>query len=255
MKKIVRSRFFLFIIFKCRVGCTAFENVFYIYPMEKVNIKLQVERLMFFSDAVIAIAMTLLIIEIKAPHINNHNNAEVSKSLGELVPKFVSFFISFFVIAIYWKAHHHLFGFVTAYTDKLTWLNILFLLTIVTMPFSSAFYSENFGLNLPYAIYCFNILLTGLLNCWMVRYISDKKSNLSSVSGDSHWRKYHTLRSLVAPMVFGLSMMISFYSMGLSRLCFIIIFPVIYFINRHYNKRQPVKKHAKAVTAAGPDLV
>ena len=83
--------------------------------------------------------MTLLIIEIKAPHISNYSNTDLNKNLQDLVPKFVSFFISFFVIAIYWKAHHHLFGFVTAYTYKLIWINILFLLSIVLNAFFISF--------------------------------------------------------------------------------------------------------------------
>ncbi len=212
--------------------------------MEKANSKLQIERLLFFSDAVIAIAMTLLIIEIKAPHIPDHSTVEVQKSLLDLIPKFVSFFISFFVIAIYWKAHHHLFGFVTRYTDKLIWINILFLLTIIIMPFSSAFYSENFSLNIPYAFYCFNIFSTGLLNCWLIRYISSKNENISTVSGNSDWRKYHTLRSLVAPMVFFLSILLSFYSTSISRLSFIIIFPLIFSLNRHYKKLNKISNNS-----------
>jgi uncharacterized membrane protein len=202
--------------------------------MEENNNKLQIERLLFFSDAVIAIAMTLLIIEIKAPHIENNSNSEVIKNINELIPKFVSFFISFFVIAIYWKAHHHLFGYVKKYTDKLIWLNILFLLSIVLMPFSSAFYSENFHLNIPYAIYCMNIFVTGLLNCWIIRYISSEKAKIATVSGNNLWRKYYTLRSLVAPLIFFLSMILSFYSTNLSRVCFILIFPVIYLLEHKY---------------------
>jgi uncharacterized membrane protein len=202
--------------------------------MEENNNKLQIERLLFFSDAVIAIAMTLLIIEIKAPHIENNSNAEVIKNINEIIPKFVSFFISFFVIAIYWKAHHHLFGYVKKYTDKLIWLNILFLLSIVLMPFSSAFYSENFHLNIPYAIYCMNIFVTGLLNCWIIRYISSEKAKIATVSGNNLWRKYYTLRSLVAPLIFFLSMLLSFYSTNLSRVCFILIFPVIYLLEHKY---------------------
>lgn len=202
--------------------------------MEENNNKLQIERLLFFSDAVIAIAMTLLIIEIKAPHIENNSNSEVIKNINELIPKFVSFFISFFVIAIYWKAHHHLFGYVKKYTDKLIWLNILFLLSIVLMPFSSAFYSENFHLNIPYAIYCMNIFVTGLLNCWIIRYISSEKAKIATVSGNNLWRKYYTLRSLVAPLIFFLSMLLSFHSTNLSRVCFILIFPVIYLLEHKY---------------------
>lgn len=207
--------------------------------MEQPNTKLQIERILFFSDAVIAIAITLLIIEIKAPHILDHtDHPEVNHVFNELVPKFVSFLISFFVIAIYWKAHHQLFGFLTNYNDTLIWINTLFLLTIVIMPFSSAFYSENFGYNLAYAIYCFNIVLTGLLNCWLVSYISSGKRKISLVSGNKPWRKYHVLRSLVAPMVFALSMLLSFYSAGLSRMSFVVIFPIIYLLNRNYKKQK-----------------
>jgi uncharacterized membrane protein len=104
------------------------------------------------------------------------------------------------------------------------------------MPFSSAFYSENFHQNIPYAVYCINIIFTGLLNCWLVRYIASGKENLSVVAGNKVWRKYQTLRSLVAPLVFFLSMLLAFYSTGLSRLSFIIIFPLIYLLNRNYKR-------------------
>ena len=203
--------------------------------MQKTDNKLQLERILFFSDAVIAIAMTLLIIEIKAPHIIGLPNEQFNETINELVSKFVSFIISFFVIAIYWKAHHHLFGFAKNYTDTLIWINILFLLTIVIMPFSSAFYSENFGSNIAYSVYCINIIFTGLLNCWLVKYISSGHQVLATVSGNRAWIKYYTLRSLVAPMVFFVSMLLSFYSTFLSRLCFLAIFPLIFFLNRKYH--------------------
>ncbi|TXF74936.1 TMEM175 family protein [Chryseobacterium sp.] len=206
--------------------------------MEKTNNKLQIERILFFSDAVMAIAMTLLIIEIKAPHLHDHSSAEMKRSLNELIPKFISFLVSFFVIALYWKAHHYVFGFVTKYTDRLIWINILFLLSIVIMPFSSAFYSENFSLPVPYSIYCLNIAVTGMLNCWLICYVSSGKHGLSTLSGDRNWRRYHTLRSLVAPVIFLLSIALSFYSVLLSRLCFVFIFPVIYLLNYYFKKKE-----------------
>lgn len=198
--------------------------------MEKTDQKFQIERLLFFSDAVMAIAMTLLIIEIKPPHISGLTNHEALESMRSLIPKFIAFFISFFVIAIYWRAHHHLFGFVNKYTDKLIWLNILFLLSIVLMPFSSAFYSENFDVHIPYFVYCSNIVIAGFLNCWLVRYISDTKDIISSVAGNILWRRYFTYRSLVAPSVFMISLFISIYSFNLSRVIFIVIFPLLYLL-------------------------
>ncbi len=199
---------------------------------------MQLERILFFSDGVMAIAITLLIIEIKAPHfVDYHDSDKINEFFGELIPKFISFLISFFVIAIYWKAHHHLYGFVNSFTDKLIWINMLFLLTIVILPFTTAFYSENVGYNLAYAIYCFNVFLIGLINYWLVRYISSNKTKVSLVSGDVVWRKYYTWRSLVAPLVFFLSMFFSFYSNILSRMSFLLIFPIIYFLNKNYRKK------------------
>ena len=212
--------------------------------MNAVNTKTQIDRLLFFSDAVIAIAITLLIIEIKAPVIGElSTHEEKVHVLNELLPKFISFLIGFFVIAIYWKSHHYLFGFITGYTDKLIWINTLFLLSIVLMPFSSAFYSENFSYNIAYAVYCLNIIMTGLLNCWLVMYLSNSKSSISTVAGNTSWRRHHISRSLVAPATFLLSLLISFYSVGMSRLAFLVIFPVIFILNRRYKKeRKPVKK-------------
>lgn len=202
--------------------------------MQHPNNKIQVERLLFFSDAVIAIAITLLIIEIKAPHLGGHG--ESGENLLSLIPKFIAFLISFFVIAIYWKAHHHLLGFITTYSDKLIWINTFFLLTIVIMPFSSALYSENFGLNTAYAVYCANIILTGILYCWLVRCVSAATPAISTVAGNSAFKIYYTLRGLIPPLVFLLSLLLSYWSPSLSRICFVLIFPLIELARRKYGK-------------------
>ena len=104
----------------------------------------QLERLILFSDAVFAIAITLLIIEIKVPEIHKEELSELTvlQALAQLAPKFAGFLVSFLLIGQYWVMHHRMFGFVINYTERLIWLNILLLLTIVLMPFSTAFYSE-----------------------------------------------------------------------------------------------------------------
>jgi uncharacterized membrane protein len=119
----------------------------------------RVERLVLFSDAVFAIAITLLIIEIKAPEIKGHIITEHSflEELALLTPKFLGVLFSFFIIGLYWFIHHRMFGYVITYNGKLIWLNLLFLFSIVLMPFSTAVYSEYSSpeyINLisPYAI-------------------------------------------------------------------------------------------------------
>ena len=104
----------------------------------------QLERMILFSDAVFAIAITLLVIELKVPEINRAELTEgkLLNALAHLIPKFIGFIISFMFIGIYWVVHHRLFGFVINYTPKLLRLNLLFLFAVALMPFSTAFYSE-----------------------------------------------------------------------------------------------------------------
>ena len=98
----------------------------------------QLERLILFSDAVFAIAITLLVIEIKIPELHEGvSDAAILLSLKHLIPKFVGFIISFAIIGTYWTIHHRLFGFVINFDKKLLLLNLLFLFFIVLMPFST----------------------------------------------------------------------------------------------------------------------
>ena len=95
------------------------------------NEELGLERIVFFSDAVMAIAITLLAIDLKVPEIAaSVAAAELPGALSELAPRFMSFIISFFVIGIYWMSHHRYFRFIKRYDGGLIVLNLLFLVSI-----------------------------------------------------------------------------------------------------------------------------
>ena len=165
----------------------------------------QLERLILFSDAVFAIAITLLVIEIKIPEIHEKpvtDNAVLHK-LAELIPKFVGFLVSFFLIGQYWIVHHRMFSFVIDFTDRLIWLNILFLFAIALMPFSTGFYSEYVlrGVITPVIFYTANIALLGFTNFLMWRYLSDQKNNLTENLTPA-LSKYFSLRALTVPTIF-----------------------------------------------------
>lgn len=111
----------------------------------KTKKEFQMERMILFSDAVFAIAITLLIIEIKIPEITHPvTEQKLLDALAFIVPKFISFIVSFFLIGLYCTIHHSIFGYVIDYTSKLLWINLLFLFGIVLMPFSTSFFSEHF---------------------------------------------------------------------------------------------------------------
>ena len=142
----------------------------------------QLERIILFSDAVFAIAITLLVLEIKVPHVGEDINNSLINILIGMTPKFIGFFISFFVIGQYWIVHHKLFGFVDDYNGGLLWLNLIFLLSIVLMPFSTALYSENIKTTLSFVIYCSNIFASGIIAFVLWRYIGSAKRNLSELN-------------------------------------------------------------------------
>jgi uncharacterized membrane protein len=168
----------------------------------------QLERLILFSDAVFAIAITLLVIEIKVPSFNEGelltNNALLHK-LAELIPKFIGFLVSFLLIGQYWIVHHRMFGYVINFTDRLIWLNIFFLFSVALMPFSTGFYSEYVMRNpitiAPIIFYTVNIALIGILNYAMWRYISNPKRAISE-NLSQPMARFFSVRALAVPVIF-----------------------------------------------------
>ena len=105
----------------------------------------QVERMAFFSDAVFAIAITLLVIEFKVPHITGDTTFDDAlKQLSDLKYLFVATLLSFYLITYYWRTHHQLFKYIHNYDNKLITVNMLMLLPIIFTPFTTAFFAESF---------------------------------------------------------------------------------------------------------------
>ena len=167
----------------------------------------QLERLILFSDAVFAIAITLLVIELKVPEIEKDvlTEGKLLQALAHMIPKFFGFILSFMFIGIYWTVHHRLFGYVINYTPKLLRLNLLFLFAVALMPFSTAFYSEYVMKHVitPVFFYTGNIIILGFFNLLMWRYISNPKNKLSEGLSQAN-AKYFSLRAIVVPVMFTL---------------------------------------------------
>ncbi len=128
------------------------------------------ERLIFFSDAVFAIAITLLIIEVHAPRLPfRSSDREHLISLINLSPSFVAFFISFFVIGAFWAGHHRAFSLARHWSPRLIMPNTMMLAAIVFMPFATAYMGTNMGQRVPMAFYDVVLFVTSLFNIRLVR--------------------------------------------------------------------------------------
>ena len=185
---------------------------------QELKKEFQLERLIFFSDAVFAIAITLMVLEIKIPDFHeNVSDKTLLKSLGHLIPKFVGFIISFMLIGMYWTVHHRMYGFVTNYNRRLLRLNLFFLFFIVLMPFSTGFYSEYAGtelftkqLKVPMTFYVLNFCCVGFLNYFTWRYITNPKNKIIEPTIDPEILERAKLRALVVPIIFFMMLPIAY---------------------------------------------
>jgi uncharacterized membrane protein len=128
------------------------------------------ERLVFFSDAVFAIAITLLVIEVHVPELpKGSSDALYWHALYELIPSLVGYFFSFGVVGIFWSSHHRAFALSARYSPNILRWNMMLLGAIAFMPFTTAFLTHNMAQRVPTLIYCFSLFTAGLLNVAVVR--------------------------------------------------------------------------------------
>lgn len=206
----------------------------------------QLERMILFSDAVFAIAITLLVIEIKIPEVHEDvTDKLILKSLGHLIPKFLGFMISFLLIGLYWVLHHRLFGFVTSYNKRLLILNLVFLFFIALMPFSTGFYSEYAGpelirkqLKVPFTFYVLNFCCLGFIHHLMWRYVTNPIHKLADPPIDALTNRITRVRSLLVPSIFLLMLPVAYLTNVLVAIYIPMLIPIILKItNRYVTKR------------------
>ncbi len=159
----------------------------------------QLERIIFFSDAVFAIAITLLIIELQLPEVTIQTNGDLLHALGTILPDIFGFVISFFLIASFWNHHHSIFGYVKNFDTGLIWLNLMTLFFIVLIPFTTTLLGSYGNLLASTTIYTINILGVGVMFFLILRHISRKGAALSIGLENKKFRKGLYLFSLTIP--------------------------------------------------------
>ena len=113
-------------------------------------------RLEAFSDGVLAIIITIMVLELKVPE---EGTFEVLKPL---LPKIISYIISFIYVGIYWNNHHHLFQIIEKVNGRILWANLILLFFLSLIPFSSAWMGENHFAQNTVALYGVNLVLCAI---------------------------------------------------------------------------------------------
>ena len=133
-------------------------------------------RLEAFSDGVIAIIITIMVLELKVPH-----NSELS-ALWELGPVFLSYVLSFAYVGIYWNNHHHLLHAVKHVSGGMLWANLHLLFWLSLFPFTTGWMGENHFATWPVIIYGVNLLLAAMAYTILVRMIIKEHGHESDIA-------------------------------------------------------------------------
>jgi len=138
-------------------------------------------RLEAFSDGVIAILITILVLELKIPH-----GTDLS-SLAPLWPVFLAYVLSFVNLGIYWNNHHHMLQATESIDGRIMWANLNLLFWLSLLPFSTGWIGENYFAPLPTAAYGIDLILAGvayiILQTAIVRHQGDENRKLKDAIG------------------------------------------------------------------------
>ncbi|MBI3717866.1 MAG: DUF1211 domain-containing protein [Sphingobacteriales bacterium] len=159
------------------------------------------KRMEALSDGVFSIAATLLVLEIKVPHFeHSYTKAEMWVALKTVLPSFIAFVFSFLNILIFWVNHDAVGKVISRYDHKTTYLNVVFLLLISLIPFTTNFVSEYPDSFVAISIYGIVLLLNAIIACVMYWYLAfGSKLMLPAVSIQS--RKKIWKRIIMGPVL------------------------------------------------------
>jgi uncharacterized membrane protein len=187
-------------------------------------------RLEAFSDGVLAIVITLLVLELKTPHLAAPDDAgEALAALLALGPKFLGYLLSFFFVAVFWVNHHRFFRLVQRVDAGLLWLNILLLLALSFVPFPTGMIGEYPGNAAGLALFALVLMTAGLAFNLMWRHARARQLYHASVSPALVAQA--TARGLVGPALYALAAALAFALPPAAWALFVVI-PLFYVFQR-----------------------
>jgi uncharacterized membrane protein len=202
------------------------------YPLARSGF-IEYDRILFFSDAVMAIAVTLLAVDLRVPMRAIRTGDLLSKDQNSLI----GFGISFAVIGLFWLGHHGIFRYITAFDRPLIGLNLLFLGTIAFLPYPTDVLSRPSSDSGAVIFYAICAAAAGLAEGAIWLYATRAGSGLAD-SSVSQVRLQTTLRIARIPAVFLVSIPVAFVAPSAAQYFWILIFISGIAINRFVPRRE-----------------
>jgi uncharacterized membrane protein len=195
---------------------------------------IKVEHVISFSDAIFAFAITLMALSIDIPDLpSNLTQSELLDKLYDLFPQFESYIISFAVIAIFWVSYHQVFNHIKGSHIIMVYLNLLFLLLITLLSLSTSLVINYGGYHIPYIIYSIMVILTSSLLA-MIWWHATKDKLLIDKNLHQFYIKGVMINLISIPLVFTVSIIISFVNLDIAEYFWLVIAPLNIAIKQKY---------------------
>jgi uncharacterized membrane protein len=190
-------------------------------------------RIEAFSDGVLAIIITIMVLEMKVPH------GETLAALAELWPVFLSYVLSFVYVGIYWVNHHHLMHAATRATGAILWANLHLLFWLSLFPFATGWEGENHFAALPSALYGVVLLMAALawyvLQSVIVR--SQGPDSLLRHALGSDWK------GRLSPVLYLAGIAAAFCAPGLAQLLYLVAALIWFIPDRRIERELAHREH------------
>lgn len=204
------------------------------HKIDSPNELSETTRVEAFSDGVLAIVITLLVLEIKVPHLESVQdiNASISALIG-LAPKFLGYFLSFVFIAIFWVNHHRFFRLVKRVDNGLLWLNNSLLLSLSFTPFPTAWIGEYPSNAIGLVLFSTVLMVAGITFNLMWRYAN--RAGLFYDTINPQTIKQAEKLGLLGPVIYFVAGIFSFVLPSATWVLFFVV-PLIYAVPQKTNK-------------------
>jgi uncharacterized membrane protein len=193
----------------------------------------ELDRLIFLSDGVFAIAMTLLAIDLALPEVTSQSAADLGQRLLALGPRYLSFALSFLVIASYWRSHQRIFRYVVRLDSRFVWLNLLLLLCIAFLPFPTSVLGNYGNDAVSVGLYAGTLAVTGVVVLAMWVFATTGHRLVAHELSARHIHEI-TARAVSAPAIFLLSIGVAQIDPSVAKYSWLLIIVAMAALGRYY---------------------
>jgi uncharacterized membrane protein len=192
-------------------------------------------RLEAFSDGVIAIIITIMVLELRVPE------GETIEALRPLIPNFLTYILSFIYLAIYWNNHHHMLHATERINGKIMWANLHLLFWLSLVPFVTGWIGENHWAKVPTAVY--GVVLLGAALAWTVL----QRQLIAEHGPDSRLAKAMAsdLKGKLSPLLYAVAIVLAFVNQWIADALYVTVAMMWLVPDRRIEKPESKKSNVK----------